>query len=60
MEFEGIKVKVPNDWDYFLRQFYGDYMKLPPKEKRVMHQTASSYSLGLYEEYARELLEKLG
>lgn len=35
MEFEGIKVKVPNDWDYFLRQFYGDYMKLPPKEQQV-------------------------
>lgn len=33
--FEGIKVRVPIGYDKLLTQVYGDYMKLPPEEKRV-------------------------
>ena len=58
--FEDMTAMFTAHYDEWLRFTFDDYMKLPPKEKRVMHQTASSYSLGLYEEYARELLEKLG
>lgn len=58
--FEDMTAMITAHYDEWLRFTFDDYMKLPPKEKRVMHQTASSYSLGLYEEYARELLEKLG
>ena len=36
MDFENIKLKAPKNWDKFLRQFYGDYMQLPPEEKRVL------------------------
>lgn len=36
-KFEGIDIKVPNKYDAYLREIYGDYMKLPPKEKRVNH-----------------------
>jgi lipopolysaccharide cholinephosphotransferase len=25
---------VPNNWDYFLTRFYGDYMTLPPEDKQ--------------------------
>ncbi len=38
MIFEGKIYSVPNDSDYILTKTYGsDYMKLPPKEKRVTH-----------------------
>ena len=35
--FEGIKVKVPKEYDKYLRHMYGDYMEIPPKEKREQH-----------------------
>lgn len=34
-DFEGIKVRVPIGYDKLLTQVYGNYMKLPPEEKRV-------------------------
>jgi len=37
LEFEGKMYKVPNDYDYILKRIYGDYMKLPPENKRIMH-----------------------
>jgi lipopolysaccharide cholinephosphotransferase len=35
--FEGREFNCPNDCDKFLRSIYGDYMKIPPKEKRQVH-----------------------
>ena len=35
--FEGKKYNGMNNNDYYLSKLYGDYMKLPPKEKRVNH-----------------------
>ncbi|HFU4234888.1 TPA: phosphorylcholine transferase LicD [Streptococcus suis] len=37
VEFEGNNYKAPKDWDYVLKRIYGDYMKLPPEDKRVTH-----------------------
>ena len=37
MSFEGRNFHVPNDSDAFLKETYGDYMTVPPKEKRVFH-----------------------
>ena len=37
LEFEGRKYKVPNQYKVILNQVYGDYMKLPPKEKQITH-----------------------
>ena len=37
VEFEGEFYNAPNDWDYVLKRIYGDYMKLPPEDKRVTH-----------------------
>lgn len=36
MDFENIKLKAPKNWDKFLKQYYGNYMELPPEEKRVL------------------------
>ena len=37
LEFEGIPVRGPKEYKLWLTQVYGDYMKLPPVEKRVTH-----------------------
>ena len=34
-EFEGRSFRIMNGYDRFLRNIYGDYMKLPPEDQRV-------------------------
>jgi lipopolysaccharide cholinephosphotransferase len=36
-DFESLKIYGPTDADSYLKNVYGDYMKLPPKEKQVTH-----------------------
>ena len=36
-EFEGIKLRGIKEYDLYLKQLYGDYMQLPPEEKRKIH-----------------------
>ena len=36
-KFENIDVIVPKKYDEYLKIMYGDYMTLPPKEKRIAH-----------------------
>lgn len=37
VEFEGNMFRSLKDYDKYLSHVYGDYMKLPPKEKQVTH-----------------------
>ena len=37
MKFEGVDVYVPNNPDAVLTALFGDYMQIPPKEKRAIH-----------------------
>ena len=37
LDFEDIKLKFPKNIDEMLKFIYGDYMKLPPVEKRKNH-----------------------
>ena len=36
-EFCGYKMKIPKDYDKYLKAEYGDYMQIPPLEKREIH-----------------------
>lgn len=36
-KFENIEIFVPNDYHSYLTNIYGDYMQMPPKDKRVNH-----------------------
>ena len=35
--FCGLEVKIPADYDSFLQDQYGDYMKIPPENEREIH-----------------------
>lgn len=37
MEFEGYQFSVMGCWDSYLHGIYGDYMQLPPEDKRTTH-----------------------
>lgn len=43
VEFEGFIFKAPIGYDDYLTGLYGNYMQLPPKEKRVSHHSYKSY-----------------
>lgn len=41
--FEGREYNAPVGYDKWLNAFYGDYMQLPPEEKRVSHHMYKAY-----------------
>jgi len=43
LPFEGKMYSCIKDYDVYLRKLYGDYMQLPPKEKRVTHHRFKIY-----------------
>lgn len=43
IEFEGSLFKSYKNYDKYLSNIYGDYMKLPPEEKRVSHHSFEAY-----------------
>ena len=49
MEFEGYPFKVPAEYDILLKNMYGDYMKLPPVEKRGNQHAMIKMELGGYQ-----------
>lgn len=53
--FEGIDVLVPKDYDKYLTLLFGNYMQLPPLEKRVGHHYHKGLSLDTdYQTYCRK------
>lgn len=44
--FENKKYPAPVGYDKWLKAFYGDYMKLPPKDKRVSLHKFKAYYIG--------------
>ena len=43
VDFEGSKFKAVKDYNAYLSNLYGDYMKLPPLEKRITHHAFKAY-----------------
>ncbi len=43
--FEGMTVDLPKGYDQYLRQYYGDYMQLPPEEKRQSHHLKAYFNM---------------
>lgn len=43
MDFERYQFKVPKAYDKLLRQWYGNYMQLPPEKDRVYHHLYTAY-----------------
>jgi len=43
VDFENMKFKIPLGYDEYLRKHYGDYMKIPPKEKQIAEHETVAY-----------------
>lgn len=55
VEFEGLQVYAPQAYDKWLSQVYGDYMQLPPEEKRVGHHFVDAFDMRApYTKYTKE------
>ncbi len=48
VEFEGCKFNVPSSYEAILRQVYGNYMELPPLEKRAIGHDLGVIDFGPY------------
>ena len=46
LSFEGRTLRAPNNYEGYLKNIYGDYMKLPPEEKRIRKHHYRVYSAG--------------
>ncbi len=49
VEFEGKKYHAPSNYDRYLTQLYGDYMKMPPLEQQKTHHTFKVYRRKIHE-----------
>ena len=45
LTFEGKEYRAPKGYDTYLRQKYGNYMQLPPEDKRVSTHDSQSYRI---------------
>ena len=60
MKFEDTELYMPKEYDSILRGMYGDYMQLPPEEKRKSHGFKFVSESMSYQEYDQKMREKTG
>lgn len=58
LEFEGRKLPVVNNIDEYLKTFYGDYMVLPPENKRYGHDTGDDIIYDFDNSYKKYMGDK--
>ena len=58
LPFEDTTIRCPKQWDTYLSTDFGDYMKLPPEEKRQNIHPGFYDTHKPCEEYAKEVKEK--
>ena len=58
LEFEGRKLPVVNNIDEYLKTFYGDYMVLPPENKRYGHDTGDDIIYDFNNSYKKYMGDK--
>lgn len=55
MRFEGLEVMAPCGYDHLLQVWYGDYMQLPPREKRGIWHAGTVFDADIpYKDYLRK------
>lgn len=54
-DFEKERFFLPKQYDYYLRRIYGDYMQIPPEDKRMLS-IYSKIDYGKYKKYVDENL----
>ena len=57
--FEGLPVMLPVGYDCYLRQYYNNYMELPPVEKRISHHQKAYYNLEEREKDSEAIMKAL-
>lgn len=45
IQFENYSFRIPTDYDSMLKCYYGNYMELPPEEKRVDHHILRAFTI---------------
>ncbi len=58
--FDNLIVDLPSGYDEYLRQYYGDYMQLPPVEKRQSHHLKAYFNMDARETVQQVLLNSKG
>ncbi len=59
LSFEGMELMCPAEYEKWLTQVYGNFMQLPPVEKRVGHHFAEAIDLDSpYTEYLNQINQK--
>lgn len=58
LTFEGRKMPVVNDIDKYLKTFYGDYMVIPPENKRYGHDKGDDIIYDFNNSYKKYMEEK--
>ena len=53
LPFENVQISCPSNSDGYLTSLYGDYMKLPPVEKRMSHHFVADFNIPLSESNSR-------
>ena len=48
LSFEGLEISAPSEYDKILKKLYGNYMELPPEDKRISHHSHYFLDLNRY------------